>query len=303
MADKMASVEKLAICTDAAMAGGLAIRDMPRNVQLQSRDYSDVGHHSAVGDADNKSQEAILEVVMKRDPGAFFITGDRVENYNSWEHLLRCDNLALLRDNGAYIIDPLDGTNSHNRGHYEWSISVGFVDSKLQHSAGVIFAPEIKGGTLFYASVEAGSFVASDGKPVKVEVAKTKNLNEAYVVVGIDCFLPKYPVHNRALPKIGDKVRITNATGSCALALGLVAAGSIDALVQSPQSVWDWAAGKTIVEQAGGKFIFYEMERGRIFPISELALKHYYPSERMVGFVAGNDIAEQVMDTLLREQK
>ena len=192
-------VDKLEICKNAAMAGGLAVIDMPRNVKLETKADMYVGHHAVVGKADHASQEALLKVVMKDDPGAFFITEEHVENSDFRKHVIRSDNLMPLEENGAYIIDELDGTTSHNRGHYEWSVSVGFVDKRLQHTAGAIYAPEIKGGTLFYASAGTGSFVTSNGKVAKARVSETKEVKDAYILVGIDCFLgSRYPVHYKA---------------------------------------------------------------------------------------------------------
>ena len=73
-----------------------------------------------------------------------------------------------------------------------------------------------------------------------------------------------------------------------------------DALVQPLHFPWDWAAGKVLVEEAGGKLIFYEMENGRIEPIDKLKPKHYNPDKRTVGFVAGNEkMTDSIMNMLL----
>ena len=105
-------VDKLEICKNAARAGGLAVIDMPRNVKLETKADMYVGHHAVVGKADHASQEALLKVVMKDDPGAFFITEEHVENSDFRKHVIRSDNLMPLEENGAYIIDELDGTTS-----------------------------------------------------------------------------------------------------------------------------------------------------------------------------------------------
>ena len=64
------------------------------------------------------------------------------------------------------------------------------------------------------------------------------NKLQYYIIVGVDSFLSKYPLHNKMLQKVGDKCRTMNANGSCALPLGLVAAGRADALIQPPVSPW-----------------------------------------------------------------
>jgi fructose-1,6-bisphosphatase/inositol monophosphatase family enzyme len=110
------------------------------------------------------------------------------------------------------------------------------------------------------------------------------------------------------MTKLGDKSRTTNMNGSCALGLGLVAAGHADALIQPLQSPWDWAAGKLLVEEAGGKIIFYEMEKTgkeytKIVSMDNIKPRHYNPDERTLGFVAANEnLAEQIMKMLLELQ-
>jgi len=201
-----------------------------------------------------------------------------------------------------YIIDELDGSSSRFVGHYEWSTSVGYVD-RMTHIAGAVYAPKIDRGTLFYASKDGGTFVKSGAKKEQeVKVSECDDLENAYVLFGPDCFLKKYFVHNALLTELGDVARTTNGIGSCALGLGLLASGRADALVQPLQSPWDWAAGKLLVEEAGGNIIFYEMENSRINPLKNLEPKHYNPDPRIrtVGFVAGNGkIATDIMDMLL----
>jgi myo-inositol-1(or 4)-monophosphatase len=152
------------------------------------------------------------------------------------------------------MIDELDGSSSFQVGHYEWSVSVSFV-RELEFLAGAVYAPKILNGTLFYASRGRGAFERSGKRGKRLKVGESK-LKDAYIVFGVDCFLEKYPIYNRLLKKLGNPARTTNGVGSCALGLGLVAAGRIDALIQPPQSPWDYSAGKVLVEEAGGRFFF-----------------------------------------------
>lgn len=92
-----------------------------------------------------------------------------------------------------------------------------------------------------------------------------------------------------------------NSNGSCALPLGLVAAGRADALIQPLQCPWDWAAGKLLVEEAGGSIVFYEFDNNKIKPLDKLELRHYNPEKRAVGFIAGNEkIVREITDLLLQ---
>ena len=293
------------ICKEAALVAGTEIRSRPTEQKIMTKADKLGRVHSIVTESDFKSQKCILEIISRADPKAGLMTeeGGTIGEQGQKQKPGTDDYIAMLRSNGCYIIDPLDGTSPYAIGHYEWSVSVGFVDENLKHTAGAIFAPEVGHGTLFYGSSSAGSFMEDMDSQFKarINVRPTTKLKGAYVLFGPDCLLPIYPTHNQLVLELAKSARTLNLNGSCALALGLVAAGKADALVQPLQPPWDYAAGRCIVEQAGGVFLFYEIQDNRIIPIEKLEPRHYNPKERAVGFVAGNrGIAEQIMDKLLR---
>lgn len=289
-------MDTLNACIKSAIAGGKAIENL-RPAKAETKGDKHVGHHAIVTEADFISQNAILKELKKRDPAGFFITEEIVKDKDIQKKTIGSNELEKLKKTRVYVIDELDGSSSFNAGHYEWSTSVGCVEN-LVHVAGAVFAPKIEGGTLFFASKNNGSFVEANGKRKKIGVSNN-GIQNAYVIVGPDNFLSKYPLHNKLLTKLGDATRTMNGNGSCALALGIVAAGRADALVQPIQNCWDWAAGKVILEEAGGVMIFYGMDNGRIMPIKKLGAKHYDPDRRAAGFVAGNEkIAAEVVDIL-----
>ncbi len=283
-------------CIKGALAGGKAIKDY-RAKKVKTKEDMYVGHHAVVSGSDYKSQKAILKA-LSGDKESFFITEENVKDKRFRERLISAEKLESLRSSRVYIIDELDGSSSFSIGHYEWAISIGYVD-KLLHKAGAIFAPKINGGTLFYASSGKGAYMKNGDKTKRIEVAN-RNLRDSYVIVGPDCFFTKYPKHNKLLTRLGDKARTMNVNGSCALALGLVASGRADALVQPLQCPWDWAAGKLIVEEARGKIIFYEMHQGSVKPLDSLEYRHYNPERREAGFIAGNPkLTDIIVDMLV----
>lgn len=308
-------VTQLKICKEAAITGGMAIINMPTRGNTSIKPEV-LGIHAIVGEQDFEAHRAIMRVLTRRDKRAYFITEEHGDDSRIKERMLDRNNLHLMRNRGTYIVDELDGSSSRVAGHYEWSISVGFVNPELENSAGAVFAPRVNGGTLFYASKETGSYEITDliryygsegyrisraGNLRESEVSNIGSLREAYVLFGPDCDLSEYQKHRELRGRMADKVRTTNTSGSCALALGLIAAGRADALVQPVQSPWDYAAGKVMVEQAGGVLLFYEMNEGRIEPMERLELRHYAPEVRMVGFVAGREwIAREILGELLR---
>lgn len=289
--------EKNKICVEAAISGGKAVVNY-KPEEAKTKGDIHVGHHAIVTSADYKSQEAILKDIREHDNKALFMTEEHVKEKWFRDRIIRSDNLESMLSTRVYIIDELDGSSSKNIGHYEWSTSVGCVES-MEHVTGAVFAPHVYGGALFYASKRNGTFLKIGKETERCKVANN-SLSDSYVIVGVDCFLSKYPIHNKLLPIIGDRVRTINANGSCALPLGLVAAGRADALIQPPNSPWDWAAGKLLVEEAGGSMLFYDLKDGRIKLLNKLELEHYNPDKRAVGFIAGNEkIVKQLKNILI----
>lgn len=288
--------EPLNSCIRAAIAGGEKIADyIPERAETKEDKY--VGHHAIVTPADYMSQEAILKELRESD--SLFMTEEHVEDEHFRKRLIRENSLERMKDSGVYIIDELDGSSSFNTRHYEWSTSVGYVKN-VEHTAGAVFAPKIERGILFYASLGEGAFLKMGDEQKRIGVAR-RALNDAYLIFGVDSFLTKYPRHNRHVHELADLCRTTNSNGSCALPLGLVAAGKADALIQPLVCPWDWAGGKIIVEEAGGKVIFYEMDEGEIKRVEKLEAKHYHPEKRAVGFVAAHeDLAENIFERLVK---
>lgn len=300
-------------CINAALAGGKASLLTSSDEVVIKESFVGEGH-AIVTDADIASNKAIL-TILQSDFDSYFITEEETTISEISNRILNESSFDKLEECRAYVIDEICGTSSHKIGHYEWAVSVGYVD-RLEHSAGAIYAPKVYGGALFYAAKDKGAFMqigeknklggvervdSEDSGDEKLSVSDTE-LKDAYVIFGADCVIKsKYPKHFELMGQISDDIRTTNMNGSCALPLALVAAGKVDALVQPLQCVWDYAAGKVLVEEAGGIIKFYEMdEKGNCFPIDELQLKHYDPGKRKVGFIAGN---KNIVDELMAKLK
>ncbi|MBI4162687.1 MAG: hypothetical protein HY513_03310 [Candidatus Aenigmarchaeota archaeon] len=289
-------MDHLELCIEAAIAGGKAVENYKSGEAMQKADEY-VGHHAIVTDADFMSQSAALKA-LQPDKESFFITEEHVGEELK-KRMLTGENIGKIKSSKVYIIDELDGSSSFSAGHYEWSVSIGFLENMV-HKAGAVFAPKIENGTLFFASQGEGAFRKANGKEAKLQVADRK-LQDCYVLYGPDVALKNYPVHSKMFTHLGNQIRTTNLVNSCALGMSLVAAGNADAIIQPLHSPWDWAAGKLFVEEAGGSVLFYEMDKeGKVFPISRLEPRHYDPSKRAVGFVAANEaLAEEIMEMLL----
>lgn len=281
----------LRACTEAAVAGARAAK-LAGPTELVTKDDPVLGHHAVVSAADYGSQRAILDVLGRAMPKVPVVCEETAEG--TWTDA----KLGRLATKRRFVVDELDGSASFVSGHHEWSVSVACVDG-LAHTAGAVCAPDIQSGLLFHAARGGGAHLRRGQRPpVRLRV-KRRPLREAYVLTGPDSLLRRYPAHNALTTSLASECRTLNVVGSCALAMALVAAGCASLLVQPLQSVWDWAAGRLLVEEAGGVVLFYEMDGARIVPVRTLQARHYDPRQRVVGLVAGERaLAREALERL-----
>ncbi|RXT05852.1 inositol monophosphatase [Ammoniphilus sp. CFH 90114] len=145
-----------------------------------------------------------------------------------------------------WIIDPIDGTMNFVHQQLNYCISVAVVH-KGESVFGVIYDPSRD--ELFWAMKGEGAFL----NDTLLEVKKQVNQSEALICTSLFW-------HHRAeelglvkllydLPKTCRGIRVY---GCAALEMAYVAAGRIDAYVSLNLNPWDFAAGRVILEEAGG---------------------------------------------------
>lgn len=188
--------------------------------------------HDIKLDLDVRSQELITRLILDRFPdhaiyGEEGIAGNQASEYQ-------------------WIVDPIDGTVNYFYGIPHFCISIA-LRKKEEIIVGVIYDP-IR-DELWSASEETPAQL--NGAPCSVS-ARTQ-LSDAILSVGfsktkttIDSGLP-------LLEKMVYRARKCRLMGSAALDMAYVACGRLDAYIEQAVSLWDIAAGKLIVEKAGGQ--------------------------------------------------
>lgn len=212
----------------ARQAGSLIMRSLQHVEHLE---ITTKGLNDFVTDVDRLAEQEIINTIKKSYP----------------DHAIMAEESGLTGQNDVvWVIDPLDGTTNylHSFPHYCVSIAV-MVKGRIEHA--VIFDP-----------LRDELFTASRGEGAKLNdrrlrVSKRKDFNGALIATG---FPFKYPQHLDAymhmfaavLPQVADIRR----AGSAALDLAYVAAGRVDGYWEIGLQNWDLAAGKLLVEEAGG---------------------------------------------------
>jgi myo-inositol-1(or 4)-monophosphatase len=144
----------------------------------------------------------------------------------------------------TWVIDPLDGTHNYLRGLPLFGVSIGVL-RRGEFVAGVIAIPAE--GLLYTA--ERGSGAWRNGERIRV----SGRADPATWSVGLDSEMrSRFPHKARVLEELGRSIFNLRMLGSSARSLSLVAEGSFDGLVEFFDHPWDFAAGVTIVEEAGG---------------------------------------------------
>lgn len=217
----------------ALQAGGELKKGFNTSYSISSKP----GRHNLVTEYDTLAEEIILSKIKKEFPDHSLLAEESGEKISSSKI--------------TWIVDPLDGTVNFAHGIPIFSVSIAAAYEN-EILCGVVYNPITQ--ELFTAQKNKGSFL--NGKPLKVSA--TQSLQEAFLATGFPYNLEENPlgcIHQlmHAL-KQGLPVR---RLGSAALDLSYTAAGRFDGYWEASLQPWDLAAGKLIVEEAGGKITDY----------------------------------------------
>ena len=151
-----------------------------------------------------------------------------------------------LTDEGyAFIVDPIDGTTNFVKDYHMSAISVALLNGK-DVVAGVVYNPYLD--ETFYAIKGKGAFC--NGKRISVS---SQPIDKALVIFGSSPYDKSlFPKTIEVLSEYFYKVLDIRRSGSAALDLCCIASGRADLFFELQISPWDFAAGKLLIEEAGG---------------------------------------------------
>ncbi len=199
-------------------ASKVIIRDFG---ELENLQVSKKGPKDFVTKTDKRVEKILIEELSKSKKNYSFITEETGKIINKNKDIF-------------WIIDPIDGTTNFLHGVPHFAISVA-LQKDDEIVIGLIFDP-IK-NEIFYAEKNNGSFVNNN----RVRVSKKTNIDECLFACDNDGIKSIYP-----------KLNLRN-TGCAALDLAYVGCGRFDGYFHNKINLWDIAAGKIIIEEAGGK--------------------------------------------------
>jgi histidinol-phosphatase len=144
-----------------------------------------------------------------------------------------------------WIVDPIDGTKNYVRGIPVWATLIA-LERDGQATVGLASAPAL--GGRWWAVRGEGAF--ADGHPIGV--SKVERLEDVQLTFGGLRTWRKYGLLDRFLDLASRCWRV-RGFGDFWMHV-LVAEGSADIAVELEVNLWDLAAVKLIVEEAGGRF-------------------------------------------------
>lgn len=186
--------------------------------------------NSFVTDADLASEKIITDLIKKNFP----------------DHSIYAEESGLDDKGSEYVwyIDPLDGTHNYAYGFPLFGVSIGLA-RRNEFILGVISVPYL--GELFYAEKGKGAFL--NGKKIHVS---DRGLDDACFASTSSLVHHKEGVFN-VFNTFGRHCGEIKVVGSVAVVLAYIAAGRIDYHIKPSITPYDPAAGKVILEEAGGK--------------------------------------------------
>ena len=198
-------------------ASKIIIRDFREIENLQ---VSKKGPKDFVTKTDKRVEKILIEELLRSKKNYSFITEETGQILNKNKDIF-------------WVIDPIDGTTNFLHGIPHFAISLALrVDGEIK--IGLIYDP-IK-NEIFYAERNNGSYINNN----RIRVSNKSNLDECLFASNCEGIKSVYP-----------KLNLRN-TGCAALDLAYVGCGRFDGYFHNKINLWDVAAGKIIIEEAGG---------------------------------------------------
>ncbi len=215
--------------TDAARAAGALLRQ-EFGTALDVHEFS---AHDIKLDLDVRTQDLITTMLLGQFPdhaiyGEEGLAGNQASDFQ-------------------WIVDPIDGTVNYFYGIPHFCVSIALRE-RGEITIGVIYDPARD--ELW--QVARGGIPTLNGRAIRV--SQRDQLSDAVLSIGFAKSKTTIAAGLPVLEHFIGRARKCRLMGSAALDLAYVACGRLDAYIESSVSLWDVAAGKLLVEAAGGSF-------------------------------------------------
>lgn len=237
-------LEFLAVCEEAARLGGSILQDWAGRFDTREKAPADL-----VTDADLASQAAIRKFLLERFPDHGFL-GEEGD--------------GLVQGDYRWVVDPLDGTTNYVHRFPNYAVSIA-LEHREEPIAGVVFDPTIN--ECYKASLGGGAWLNEH----RLSVSNVTHVSQALVSVSFPSRVQRNSQDLADFVEVLVEAQAIRRLGSAALSLCYLAAGRFDAYWATATKIWDVAAARLIVTEAGGLFTGFDGEPFRPVPAHFLA--------------------------------
>lgn len=268
----------------------IATRSWSTNVKLKA--HATFGTTS-VSKTDREAEALIIEKLRAQFPSALFV-GEESE--------MKSDAQKAFYVPLTFFIDPRDGTTEDSHELPLWCVSIGIMEWGIL-TGGVVFAPDVRGGLVIASESNGGVEIAERKsfvlRPIE-EVVRVAAGAKPVVHIGVD--VQRLDTYHRFLATLPKELRPRGIAPSGALSLALVAAGRVDAIVQSPQMPWDFAASMAMVLKRRDLSVHaFRIEDNKVVGVELYDSKNFRTDQQAMGFVVGKGtLAHPLYDHLFK---
>jgi myo-inositol-1(or 4)-monophosphatase len=195
-----------------------------------------------VSDADREAERAIRELLEAERPDDGLVAEE--------------GSHAEASSGRRWVVDPLDGTINFLYGFPAWAVSVALEDAEGA-LLGVVYSP-VHGETFCAVRGEGARLRHADGEERPLSVRPARPLAQSLVSTGFSYEPDRRAVQAEVVAKLLPSARDIRRAGAAAVDLAWLAAGRVDAFFERGLQHWDWAAGRLLVEEAGGSWTWLD---------------------------------------------
>ena len=194
---------------------------------------SEKGQTDYVTAVDIRVQKTIFQKLSQIDPDMQFLGEEK-------------DNQEIDPEGKVWILDPVDGTTNLIHDFHHSVISLAYSEGgEIQF--GIVYDPFSH--EMFGARKGKGAYLNKE----RIFVSKAEKLSQSLISIGTapGCREDADRAFAR-MRRVYDKCQDVRRIGSAALELAYVACGRLEGFYEGHLKIWDYAAGKLLVEEAGG---------------------------------------------------
>ncbi|MFO8052883.1 MAG: inositol monophosphatase family protein [Candidatus Omnitrophota bacterium] len=214
----------------ARQAGGIHKKYFEGDTQTKEKSSS----FDLITIADTEAEKKVVELIKKNFP----------------DHNILAEEGKYKKTDSKYcwIVDPLDGTNNFSFGIPMFCVSIALAkDDRL--ILGVVY--DVMRDELFLAERGKGAYLNDK----KIKVSDADSFDKSLLITGFYYDRGKDMIDNLEAIKVFFQKRVVGIRrlGAAALDLCYIASGRATGFWEFKLSPWDFAAGKLLIEEAGGK--------------------------------------------------